>query len=197
MTFALPLGWTGTFDQDDAVLHLSTGDGTRAAAVTFGPSPAASGDGALDRVTSLLESDIYWRGHNRWKESRGRVPVGATALLETRSAGSGQLVNGDITGLRRSRRTGTVTLAGRTWTVRHRTRWRTVVEVEGQRVAVLSRRVFSRRKRPLDRTAPPRVETSAITEVDQLVVVLAAVVMGPPGRTGFWGELGGEFVSSV
>ncbi|UUZ60796.1 hypothetical protein [Nocardioides sp. B-3] len=80
-------------------------------------------------------------------------------------------------------------LDGRTYRVRHLSRWRAVVEVDGERIAVLTRRVLSRRTRPLDRTRLPRVRTSVVTEADQLAVVIAASVMGPPGRTGFWGEL--------
>jgi hypothetical protein len=87
-----------------------------------------------------------------------------------------------------------ITFDGRTYRVRHRSRWRTVVEVEGQQLAVLTRRVLSRRTLPLERTSLPSVWSTAVTEPDQLAVVLAASVMGPPGRTGFWGEVGGELV---
>ncbi len=194
MTIALPLGWTGSFDRDSSVLHLATGDRTPAASVSFGPAPEHQGDGLLDRATAFLETDIHRHQRTSWQKSGGRLPVGGRALVQSRSAEHGEVVNGSLSGYLRRRRTGEMTLGGRTYRVRHRSRWRTVVELEGQQLAVLTRRVLSKRNVPLERTEPPGVHTTAMTESDQLAVVLAGSVMGPPGRTGFWGEVGGELV---
>jgi hypothetical protein len=190
----LVLGWTGSFDQDSAVLHLATGDTTRAATVSFGPEPEPRGDGLLDRATGFLEADTHRLSSTSWQQSGGRLPVGATAVIQTRTAGPAEVTNGSALGHRRRHRTGELALDGRTYRVCHRSRWRTVVEVEGQQIAVLTRRVLSRRTRPLHRTVLPSVQTAVITEPDQLAVVLAATVLGPPGRTGFWGNVGRRFM---
>ncbi|MEO7629463.1 MAG: hypothetical protein ABIS91_24595 [Nocardioides sp.] len=194
MTIALPLGWTGSFDQDTAVLRLAPSDGASAATVSFGPAPDTRGDGLLDRATDWLEADIHRRDRLAWQDSLGRLRVGARAQLDTRSAGVGEVANGDASGFRRSRRTGEIAVDGRAYRVRQKSRWRADVELEGHRIAVLRRRALSRRTRALDRTPLPAVETAAVTETDQLAVVLAACVMGPPGRTGFWGEVCGHVV---
>lgn len=191
MTHALPLGWSGSFDDEAAVLHLATADTTRAASVSFAPAPAGRDGDLLDRATGFLESETHRLSRRNWERSGGRLPVGARAEVGTRAAGDGVIVNGSATGLLRRRRTGEIVLGGRTYVVRHQSRWRAVVEADGQRIAVLSRRLLSRRSRPLEHTRQPGVQTAAVTEADQLAVVLAASVLGPPGRPGFWGELTG------
>ena len=192
MTFALPLGWTGSFDDETSVLHLATGDTTRAASVSFGAPPERSGGGLLDRATGFLETETHRLARLSWQRSQGRLPVGASRWSTRDRPVPAKW--------RTAKRPGTGAAIARV-------RSRSVAAPTGSATGPAGARwsTSTVRRSPYSPDGCCRDATARSTarfcpacrprpshEPDQLVVVLAASVMGPPGRTGFWGELVGE-----
>lgn len=125
----------------------------------------------------------------------GRVPDGWTGLVACEDGRTSTLTNGRAGGLRRRFRTAVVELGSSVWTYRHTTDRRAVITRDGHPVARVHRRY--RWWRPGAETGTTaRIDYTfvqrdpALTEDDELMITVFAVVLGPPGREGAAGQIG-------
>ncbi len=125
----------------------------------------------------------------------GRLRNGWTGSVTLFDGRSFQVCNGRSGGLRRADRTVTVDFDGRRWICRHTTDRRAVITRDGHQIARLHRTwrwwkpgtaagVVARADYTFTECTPQ------LEYLDELMITVFAVVLGPPGREGAIGRVG-------
>lgn len=193
MTWGEPLPWQVVFDPDRLLLTLHDEAGQPQATVGLpdGSIPEDPDTGSLERA---MRSIVTPAEFSHWTHWRGRLLRGVEGVVTLPDAAAGRVWNGSATGWRRTHRTGRIRLPDRDYAVHHPSRARSQVLREGRRLVTLRRVGWYRRTGYGDDTGTVRVRTDVVglDSADQLAVMIAATVCGPPGRAGAFTEWAAE-----
>lgn len=187
-TWQPPPPWRVSFE-DEIALVLRHPDGTLVARIAPYAVPESRRGGGLLRT--LLTTTTDGSDAALWIDTRGRLRDGAEPVRFPLADGTPvELWNGKKSGWRRVHRNGHILIGGRRYDVRHRSRRRTSLVVDGSRRATLRRTRFGWGRHADDTPRHVvRLDAPGLDPWDELAVVLAGTALGPVGRPGFWDNI--------